>query len=165
MPLSASVFAAVTARLSGAPDLGTTQYELDVAAKFRDFAAGVAAGQVSKAFVDTRTLALSTGEDLDLSGALLDPLGGAAVFTVVKVIFVKAAAANTNNVVIGNAAANGFIGPFGAAAHTIAIPPGGCVMLVHPGAGWPVTAATADLLHILNGGAGTSVTYDIVILG
>jgi hypothetical protein len=165
MPLSASVFAAVSLKLSGAPDLGTTQYELDVQAKFRDFMAGVAAGQVSKAFVDTRTLAASTGEDLDLAGALLDPLGNAAVFANVKVLFAKAAAGNTNSVILGNAASNGFVGPFGAATHTIAIPPGGCIMLVHPGAGWTVTAGTGDLLHFLNGGAGTPASYDVILLG
>jgi len=165
MPLSASVYAAVSVRLSGAPDLGRTQYELDVQAKLLDLAAGTGPGQVSKAFIDTRTLALSTGEDLDLAGALLDPLGAAAVFAVVKVIYFKASAANVNNVVVGNAASAGFIGPFGAAAHTVAIPPGGVLMLVHPGAGWTVTATTADLLHVLNGGAGTSVTYDVILLG
>lgn len=166
MPLSASVFAAVSLKLSGAPDLGTTQYALDPATtKLLDFVAGIGSGQVSKSFVDTRTLALSTGEDLDLAGSLLDPLGNAAVFANVKLIYFKAAAGNTNNVVVGNASANGFVGPFGAATHTIAIPPGSVLLLVHPGAGWTVTAATADLLHVLNGGAGTSVTYDVILLG
>lgn len=166
MPLSASIYAAVSARLSGAPDLGTTQFEYDPPAKLLDMAAGAASGQVSKIFVDTRTLAASTGEDLDLAGGVLfDPLGAALTYANVKVLLFKAAKGNTNSVVIGNAASNGFVGPFGAATHTIAIPPGGCILLVHPGAGWTVTAGTGDLLHVLNGGAGSSVTYDAVILG
>ncbi len=38
-------------------------------------------------------------------------------------------------------------------------------MLVHPGAGWTVPAGTGDLLHFLNGGAGTPVSYDVILLG
>jgi hypothetical protein len=83
MPLSASVYSATSVRLSGSPDLGTMQYEHDPQAKFRDFPAGTGSGQVSKSFIDTRTLAASANEELDLSGALTDPLGQPAVFTVV----------------------------------------------------------------------------------
>ncbi len=55
--------------------------------------------------------------------------------------------------------------PFGAAGDTIAVPPGGCLLLVHPGAGWTVTAATADLLRIVNGGAGNACPMTSVIAG
>lgn len=107
--------------------------------------------------VDTRTLAASTGEDLDISGAF-------ATMTKVHAIIVRAAASNTNDVVVGNAASNGFIGPFGGATHTVKVTPGETAVLSSR-TGWTVTAATADLVHVLNGGSGTPVTYDIVVMG
>jgi hypothetical protein len=165
MPLSASVYAAVSLKLSGSPDLGTTQYEYDRPnKKLIEFVAGVAAGQISKSFVDTRPLAASIGEDLDLAGPLVDPLGQPAVFANVKLMYFKAAETNVNPVIVGNAAANGFIGPFGAATHTIAIQPGDAWLITNR-VGWTVAAGTGDLLHVLNGGAGTSVSYDVILLG
>ena len=53
----------------------------------------------------------------------------------------------------------------GAAIHGAAVRPGGEALFVAPGTGWTVTPATGDLLRILNGGAGTPVTYDIMIIG
>jgi hypothetical protein len=53
-----------------------------------------------------------------------------------------------------------------AAGDGVALPPGGTFLWVAPtAAGVAVTAATADLIDIVNSGAGTSVTYDIVIVG
>lgn len=165
MPLSATVHAAVTARLSGAPDLGTTQFEYNPPSKLLDLAAGVAAGQVSKIFVDNRTLAASATENLDLAGVLTDPLGAALTFANVKVMLFKAAAGNTNNVLVGGHASAAFLGPFADASDVISIPPGGCALFVHPGAGWTVTATTADMIKVANSAGGTGVTYDVVILG
>lgn len=131
------------------------------------FATGAAASQMDRLFADQRTIAISGTDDLDLNGtALQDVLGQNLALARVKLIWVFAAGANVNNVVIGAAAANQFVGPFGAATHTIAVPPGGGALLVTPtAAGWPVTAATADLFRIANGGAGTSVLYDVIIGG
>ncbi len=114
-----------------------------------------------------RVLAASAFEDLDLAGSLSDPFGVAPMtFARVKAIIVAAAAGNVNNVVLGGAAANAFVGPFGAAAHTAAVGPGGWQAFVKPdGTGWPVTVGTGDLLRVTNSGAGTSVTYDILIIG
>ena len=40
------------------------------------------------------------------------------------------------------------------------------LLLVAPGAaGYAVTAGTGDILKVANSGAGTGVTYDIVIVG
>ncbi len=87
-------------------------------------------------------------------------------FTKIKAILVKAAEGNTNNVVVGGAASNGWVGPFGATTDTVAVKPGGTVMFVAPDAnGYAVTAGTADQLKVANSGVGTGVTYDIVIVG
>ena len=72
----------------------------------KDLATGVAINQADRVFSDTRTLAPSTPEDLDVSGgALTDPGGAVFTITKLKMLSVCAAAGNTNNVVIlGDAA-------------------------------------------------------------
>ena len=127
---------------------------------------GGGANQVDKLWHDQRTLTASSAEDLDLAGALVDAYGTTLTFTTVKLIAVYAAAANTNNVVVGGAAANTFVGPFSDATDQVEVPPGGCFLVTHPAAaGWTVTAGTGDILEVTNSAGGTSVTYDIVIAG
>lgn len=136
-------------------------------AKSQGYATGAGASQMDRLFAAQRTIAASGTDDLDLTGtALQDILGQNLALARVKLIAVYAATGNTNNVVVGAAASNQFVGPFGAATHTLAVQPGGSLLLLSPtAAGWPVTAATADLLRIANSGAGTSVTYDVIIGG
>lgn len=129
---------------------------------------GTAAGQADRIFHDRRTLAASAAEDLDLAGVLLDVYGATITFARIKVLYIAADPGNTNNVIVGNAATNGFITWVGAATHTVTVRPGGALLLVAGGAdatGYAVTAGTGDLLHITNSGAGTSVTYDVVLIG
>jgi len=164
MGLSTSVKATVAFELTGAADLG------EALAKFGghsplELQSGTTAGLADVVFSDRRTLAASATEDLDLAGALVNPIGGAAVFAKVKAILVRAAAANTNNVVVGGAGSNTFVGPFGDAADTVSVPPGGALLLAAPSAGWNVTAGTGDLLKLANSSSGTPVTYEIVIIG
>lgn len=126
---------------------------------------GTTASKADKAFADTRTLAASANEDLDLAGSLLDPFGATLTFVKVKGIYVKAASGNTNSVKLKPAASNGFTGPFNAAADTVILPPGGFVVLAAPVSGWTVTAGTGDKINLANSAGSTSVTYDIVIIG
>lgn len=129
-------------------------------------ASGVGAGQADRIFSDQRTIAPSGTDDLDLTGTLVDIFGATISMARVKLIEVRAAAANVNNVVIGAAAANQFFGPYGANTHTENVRPGGLSLKIATDAtAWVVTAGTGDLLRIANGGAGTSVVYDIVIIG
>ncbi len=131
-----------------------------------ELANGTGADQANQVFSDQRTLAASATENLDLAGALTDAFGGTVAFTKIKALMIKAAAGNTNNVVVGGAASNGFVSPFGGATHTVSVPPGGTLLLTAPDAtGFAVTAGTADLLKVANGGGGTGVTYDIVLVG
>lgn len=165
MPLSSRIEVGVTAALSAALDLVTASapLDLDVAVQLDN---GTGADQADRIFSDERTLAASANEDLDLAGVLTDALGATFTLARVRAILVIALATNTNNVVIGGAASNAFVGPFGAATHTVSVRPGGQALFVNRDAtGWPVTAGTADLLRIANSGAGSSVTYRIVIIG
>jgi hypothetical protein len=166
--LAGAVRADVTAKLSGrytsTGNLGTASFDLSQQI-LASFAPGTGMGQADLVFADRRTLAASATENLDLAGALTDPLGAALTFGHVKAIYVVARAANTNSVVVGGAATNAFVGPLGGTTPTVTLPPGGGLLLVHPGAGWTVTAATGDLLKVLNSAAGASVQYDVVIIG
>lgn len=131
-----------------------------------NLATGTGAGQADKVWDDERTIAPSGTDDLDLAGVLTDAFGAIATFVKVKGIFLYALPTNVNNVVIGGAAATQFVGPFGAATHTLAVRPGGLFALIAPDlVGYAVAAGASDLLRIANSGAGTSVVYDIVIVG
>lgn len=127
---------------------------------------GVGAGRADLMWSDTRTIAASGSESLDLAGSLVDALGVTLNFARVKALIVVAAAANGNDVVVGGASENAWIGPFGSATDKVKVRPGGALALFAPGAtGYPVTAGTGDLLQLANSGAGTSVTYDVIIIG
>src|SRR3569832_182902 len=125
---------------------------------------GLLAGQADLCYMATRTIAASGSDNIDLSGTTFqDPLNVNLAMAKVCASYVKAAPGNTNNVVIGNGT-NPFVGPFGAAAHTLALTPGDWVLITNSTlAGWGVTAATADILKIANSGGSTGVTYDIAV--
>jgi hypothetical protein len=129
---------------------------------------GTGTGQADKIFHDTRTLGISASEDLDLAGVLVDAFGASLTFVKIKALIVAAAATNTNNVNVGGVAAgvSTLLSP--AATGIIQIRPG-TTFAVFAGqadaAGYAVTATTADLLHVANSGAGTSVTYDVIVIG
>ncbi|AHE52633.1 hypothetical protein [Sphingomonas sanxanigenens] len=165
MGLNATIEASIRAKLTAAPDIGSAAYDIETRARY-PLTDGVGANQANNVFSDTRTLAASASESIDLAGSLANVFGVVLTFTAIKAIYVKAAAGNTNDVVIGGAASNAFVGPFADASDKLAIKPGGCVMLVNPSAaGWTVTPSTGDLLLIANSAAGTPVSYDIVIIG
>lgn len=149
---------------TGTNDLGSVSFAFNQSAS-QQFTSGTTTGKADKLFSDTRTLAASATENLDLAGSLTDPFGVTSTFVKVKAIYIKAAAGNTNSVVVGGAGSNTFTGPFADATDKVTIPPGGFVLLVHPGAGWTVTAATGDILLVANSSSGTSVSYDVVIIG
>lgn len=128
---------------------------------------GTGADQADQIFVDTRTLSASATEDLDLAGGgLLQPDGTAFAPAKLKVMYFFAAAANTNNVRVARATANGV--PFFAAANDeFVIKPGGVLLMSASVASGicSVTAATGDLITITNSGSGTSVTYNVILIG
>jgi hypothetical protein len=147
-------------------DLGPAQRRASISSAVT-LVDGFATGQADRVFADARTLAASATEDLDLSGALTDAFGATQVFARVKAIFVKAHSDNTNNVNVTRPASNGF--PlFLAAGDGVGLRPGetfGLLCAETDAVGHAVTAATGDLLTITNSGAGTSVTYDIIVIG
>lgn len=149
---------------SGTGDLGTPKMRA-TADKILSLSEGTdATNKANIMFADTRTVALSANENIDLSGALSDAFGASIVAAEIVAIYIAAAAANANNVQVTRPASNGFIGPFMATGDGVSIKPGEYALFVSQ-SGWAVTAATGDLLNIANSGAGTSVQYDIIVVG
>jgi hypothetical protein len=165
MSLTATLVSTVTAvKSSSAVDVGAAGYSISERQTV-SLSNGTGASQATHVWADTRTLAASATENLDLAGGLTDAFGATLTFTAIKAIRIRPASANTNNVVVGGAASNAF--PlFGDATDTIALKPGGLLMIVDPSAaGYAVTAGTGDILKIANSAAGTAVTYTIEIIG
>jgi hypothetical protein len=164
MSVIADVKASIRGKLSRSSDLAqpAAPFALEAALQL---AAGTGPGQADLVYADRGQLAASASVSLDLAGALAGPFGTAVVLAEVRAIMIKAAAGNTNNVVVGGAGSNPFVGPFADATDKLVIPPGGCVLLTAPSAGWTVTAGTGDILLIANSGSGTAVDYEIAVVG
>lgn len=167
MPLSSSFTLQVVADLTANLDLATGRVPLSLVQQVA-LSTGTGAGQADVLFEDTRTLAPSATEDIDLNGTTYrDPFGNNLALLRVKSIFVRAAAANTNNVVVGAAAATQWAALLGATG-TVTLRPGATFAAwagVADAVGYVVAAGSTDLLRIANSAAGTAVTYDIVIVG
>lgn len=164
MSLSTTITARVQATLSSALDLATASVPLDSHQRLT-WTSGTGNDQADLIWHDRRTLAASGTEDLDLAGGLTSALGAALTFAEIKALLIVAAGANTNNVVVSRPAANG-VPLFAAAGDAIPVTPGGMLLWASPDDGKvAVTAGTGDLITITNSAAGTSVTYDVVIIG
>lgn len=163
MPLVFSLTEKLVATLTNPLDLTDAQVPLEVNQRYR-WTTGVGADQADKLWQDRNTLAPSATTDIDLSGSLPDGLGGTIALARIKLIKVTAAAGNANNVNVSRAAANG-VPLFLASNDGIPVLPGGSFRWDHPGNGITVTAGTGDLITFTNSAGGTSVTYDVVIIG
>lgn len=164
--LHTKIALSIASTLTGAAgDFGTATAPIGTS-KIYTLADGTGAGQANNIFADTRTLAASATENLDMSGVLVNQLNETIAFTKVKAIVITAAAANTNDVVVGGHATAAFASMFGDPTDTVKVKPGGTLVLVAPDAtGYAVTATTADLLKITNSAGTTGVTYDIFVVG
>lgn len=166
MPLSGAMLAvSAFGELTQALDLGMGSAKQSLS-KSMSLSNGTGAGKADRIFSDRRTLAASATEDLDLAGVLLDAFGSAITFVRVKGLIIAAAAANVNNVVVG-AATNPWATLLSATG-TVTLRPGAFFAVgtgVADATGYAVTASTGDLLKVANSAAGTSVTYDIHIIG
>lgn len=165
MPLDSSVSVALNALHTSALDFSTVSAPLSRTYS-TIFTSGTGAGAADRIFADQRTITASGTDDLDLAGSLTDSFGATITFARIKVLFVAAAAGNTNNVLVGGAASAQFINWVSDATDKIVVRPGGEFLLKATDAtAYAVTATSGDLLRIANSAGGTSVTYDIVLIG
>lgn len=162
--LKTIVTAQVDAVYSNLLDLGTPVDNFQKRTKI-EMTNGTGANMADRMFHDQRTIALSSSEDLDLAGVLVNDFGATLTYVELRAVLITASPANNNNVLVSRPASNG-VPLFSAAGDEIIIPPGGAFLWACPADGKiTVTAATGDLLHVANSGAGSSVTYDVVIIG
>ena len=164
MAVTAELRAKITVRQTGSADFGGQLYTPSLE-KVIKLTSGTAANQADLVFLDERTLAASATEDLDLAGTLTDAFGATITMVEVVAVYVEALAANTNNVVVGDATAP--VPLFGGTNPTFAVKPGGFFFVAAPNASglFTVGAGTTDDLKITNSSSGTGVTYRVVILG
>ena len=162
---SGNIKFSIAGSFNGDNDLSTVSQAINYSKLF-NFTNGTAASQANTIWMDQRTIAASGTDDLDLYGSLTNAFGTTLNFSSIKGIIVYAATANTNNVIIGGDGSAALINWVGGSTDTIVVKPGGLFALIDPSAGgYAVTATTADVLQISNSSSGTSVTYDIIILG
>lgn len=163
--LQTDILVQLAAHLQSVLDLATVDVPATVRSTY-SWPSGTGLDQADLVFTDTRTLTASSTESLDLAGSLVDASGATLTFARVKAILIRAAAGNTNNVNVGGAASNGFVNWVADPTDIVIVRPGGLFLLIaHDATGYAVTASTGDLLKIANSSSGTSVTYDIVIIG
>src|SRR5512139_466082 len=163
MPVTANLQVSVTGQHTNALDLGVATFPF-VKALALALASGTGANQSDRVFTDTRTLTASATENLDLAGTLVDAFGATITFVTVKAVLIVAAAGNTNNVQVTRPASNG-LPLFIAAGDGLEVKPNGAFAWFAPGVGIAVTAGTGDLLALTNSAGGTSVVYDVIIIG
>ena len=154
----------VKGSLDGSNDLVSPKATFDINTLLQ-LVSGTGSGQADLMFSDTRTIAASSSENLDLAGGLTDPNGNTLTFVKVKAIYIKAASANTNDVQVGGAASNAFTGPFADATDKISLKAGQAMLITNVATGWTVTASTGDILKVANSSSGSGVDYDIIIFG
>lgn len=159
----ADILLSISAALTGAAVAGNVPNFNAAIEKRMQLEPGTdALGKADLMYAATRTILASGNDPLDLAGVLTGPLGGAAIAAAeVVAIYIEAAEGNINDVVAGGGATP-FVGPLGAAG-TYTLKPGAYVLFADE-RGWPVVAATGDLLRLVNSAAGTPVTYTIIVL-
>jgi len=151
--------------LTGDNDLSTVTQSFNYSKSY-NITNGTGADQANMIWADQRTITASSTDDLDLYGGLSNAYGTTINFTSIKGIIIVADASNTNDVVVGGDGSAALINWVGAANDTVVVKPGGMFALINPNAnGYAVTATTADILQIANSSSGSSVIYDIILLG
>lgn len=163
MALTATIKLSVQAKLTRTADFeaasSTIGHALSIA-----LTEGTGAGQADVIWKDTRTLAASANESLDLAGSLTNIYGVTAAFARIKAVIVTAAAGNTNDVNVTRPA-NG-VPMFLASGDGMPVRPGGGFAWIAPDAtGVVVTASTGDLINFANSAGSTSVDYSVTIIG
>lgn len=158
----ANVILTIDATLTGAADLGSLKQRVNIS-EVLDLIEGTdAINKANILFQDTRTLAASASEDIDLAGALSDAFGASITAAELVLLYVKAHSGNTNNVNVTRPASNG-VPIFLAASDGMPVKPGQ-FLLITDEAGIAVAAGNGDLITITNSAGSTSVTYDIVVI-
>jgi hypothetical protein len=165
--VTATIDLSIKAKQTGAAHRGAAPSIVQDASKSFEFSAGTAAtSQANVLYSETRTLAASAAEDLDLAGVLADALGATITAAEIVAIYIAAASGNTNDVQVTRPAANG----------VPAVPRGRRWLRAWSGrfriaadeqeGRWQSWPRTADLAAYRSTAAqARASTYDIVVIG
>lgn len=125
---------------------------------------GTTADKADLVYYNRRTVASSGSPDtFDLSGSLTDPFGDACVFAEVTGIFIWNR--DSSNTLTLGGGSNAFETWVAASGDAVKIGPDGFFALYNPAAAaFAVTADTGDIMRVVTSG-GTSVAYDVMIVG
>ena len=129
------------------------------------FTDGTGSGQADKMFSDSRTIATSANDDIDLAGSLTDEFGAALTFVKIKTILIHNTG-STAIIQIDQSVTNGWVAHWSNTSQII-IPAGGWLLVHSAGSAGlgTVTAGTGDLLRITNNDGSNVAAYNIVIIG
>lgn len=164
---NATVTMTITDTLTDDPDNGSASHAISNKRHQTSYTDGSGAGNAQVRYEDTRTVASSTDDDLDLAGVLTDRFGNTLTFANIKTIRIEADAANVSNIVLGSDNAAQVSTLFDLADAGLNIPPGGAIQ-IDVGAtstGYAVTATTADILTITNTDGSNTADYTIILIG
>lgn len=162
--VSADISLSLRAKLTGTADLGNPAAPVTLEKLIQITAGTDALGKADILWADTRTIAASSNENIDLAGVLAGLLGGTVTAAEITAIALVADKDNTNDVVVFGAASNPFNGPLSGTTPKLTLGPDDVALITNK-KGWTVTAGTGDIILVANGGAGTSVTYTVVLIG
>lgn len=159
-----------SAKETGSNDFGAGGVFEPELRQLLQWTSGTGAGQADLLFVDQRTVASASNDDLDLAGVLSSAFGATLTMVELAALLVinapRTGAANTTDLTIGGGS-NPVVGFLGGTTPTIGpLKPGAMLALGSTNAAGlgAVTASTGDLLRIANS-SGASATYQIAILG
>ena len=125
---------------------------------------GTGANQAARLYYDERTLAASTGEDLDLT-TITDAYGVALGLTEVRALCIQAAAANGAAIEVKPSSSNGWTALLKDASDILQIPAGcSAQFILGPDGSAPVSGSSKSL-NISNTSGSDSGTYTLLILG
>lgn len=161
---SGSVNFQLLGQMNKSLDIGNARLDVNYSKKY-SVANGTDASQANMIWTDNRSISASSSDDLDLYGGLTNAFGDTINFTAIKGIFIVADPSNVNNVIIGGDG-SALVNWVGNANDVVNVKPGGMFCIYDPSAGgYGVTNTSADILQIANSSSGSSVVYDIMIVG
>lgn len=160
--LSFSAQLNVIKNLGGAP-LTNPTIQSALQSLNQSYVIGSAAGTFNWGSIGLRTVTAASPETIDLTTTLLSTDGTTCVFTDVQVLIAVASAANTGNLLIGNAGSNAWSGLLGATGVATVLP--GFTLGIW---GAAATGYVVDSTHKnikVDFSSGTAQTYTLFVLG
>lgn len=160
---SAELLVKFNVNQSGSNDLGNPIFSGELR-KLLQFVVGTGANQADLVFTDTRTIAISTNDDIDLADVLASAFG--STITIAEMVgIVISNKSTTQTLTVGVAGTFPWVTMWAATGDGIKVFPGGVFCNFAPDASGlgAVVGGASDVLRIANG-AGATCEYDIAIL-